>query len=64
MRTLESFASMAEARAHYYKQGYVNLEGSCTPNRYVVHRPEPDQLLCPLIELLKVGFLKVQVTEL
>jgi hypothetical protein len=64
------FASVAEAVGHYYSQGYEILESSTSrlsdgsTYRKVMFRPGDDQLLCPMIEIIKEGFLDVTVREM
>ena len=63
-----TFACMAEAVAHYYNMGYKTLntskstEDGTTIRRVMIKNPE--QMLSPMVEILKVGFLKVEVREL
>lgn len=61
---IQTFACMAEARAHFYRQGYQDLGGSCAPGRYVLALPGADQRLAPLVELLQTGFLTVEANFL
>ena len=58
---VETFACMAEARAHYYKQGYTTLSNTEDGSHYVLVKDEPGQLLSPMVRLIKTGFLKVEV---
>lgn len=62
------FACMAEARAAYLKQGYQTLKWSVKDEtgafRRCVMIKNPEQALAPMVELTKVGFLKVEAREL
>jgi len=55
-----TFSCIAEAVAYYYNKGYVTLESSTTGIRRVMYRPGKDQLLSPMVEIMKTGFLEVK----
>lgn len=60
-----TFASMAEAVAHFHRNGYesVPTEIKFTDDGYprrVMARTEQDQLLSPLVEIFHKGFLLVE----
>jgi hypothetical protein len=54
------FTCIAEAVAYFFERGYITLDSSTTPNRRVMYKPGEDQLLSPMVEILKIGFLSVQ----
>ena len=59
------FACIAEAVAYFYNRGYETLDSSTEVGvRRVMYKPGDDQLLCPMIEILKTGFLKVECREI
>ena len=59
------FACMAEAVAHFYAAGYSTIETSGVSNgRRVMAKAAPDQLLCPMIELIHADFLLVTAKEI
>lgn len=58
---VETFACMAEARAHFYKQGFATLDSASGGDYYVMVKDEPGQLLSPMVRLIKTGFLRVKV---
>jgi hypothetical protein len=58
---VETFACMAEARAHYYKQGYTTLSNTANGDHYVLVKDVPGQRLSPMVRLIKTGFLRVEV---
>ena len=55
-----NFACIAEAVCYYYEKGYVTLESSSTDIRRVMYKPGNDQLLSPMVEIMKTGFLEVK----
>lgn len=59
---MQTFASMAEARANYYERGYETVNRTDDGNRYVMVRTTGGAL-DPMFELVKVGFLTVHVNE-
>jgi len=63
MRDPMTFVCVAEAIAHFYKLGYTS---TChrTGERVVMFKPGNDQLLCPMIEINKTGFLTVEAKEI
>lgn len=61
---MRQFACMAEAVANYYMAGYTTLDSSTTDTRRVMYKEGDDQLLAPLVELRKVGFLLVEARYL
>ena len=58
------FVSIAEAVAHFYEKGYVTLDSSTTETRRVMYKPGLDQLLSPMVEIMKSGFLEVKTRYL
>lgn len=58
------FVSIAEAVAHFYEMGYVTLDSSTTETRRVMYKPGSDQLLSPMVEIMKSGFLEVKTRYL
>lgn len=61
------FVSIAEAVAHFYEKGYVTyvtLDSSTTETRRVMYKPGSDQLLSPMVEIMKSGFLEVKTRYL
>lgn len=61
---IETFACMAEARAHYYKQGYVTLNNTADGSRYCLVKDIPGQISSAMVVLTKVDFLKVQAEHI
>jgi hypothetical protein len=61
---MKTFACMAEAVAFYVDQGYSTLDSSTTDTRRVMYKTGDDQLLAPMVELLKVDFLLVEARYL
>lgn len=61
---MRQFACMAEAVATYYMAGYTTLDSSTTDTRRVMYKEGDDQLLAPLVELRKVGFMLVEARYL
>lgn len=60
----QNFACVAEAVAFFYERGYVTLDSSTTDNRRVMYKEGKDQLLAPMVEIMKVGFLEVEANYL
>ncbi len=58
------FVSIAEAVAYFFEKGYVTLDSSTTETRRVMYKPDPDQLLSPIVEIMKSGFLEVKTRYL
>jgi hypothetical protein len=58
------FVSIAEAVAYFFEKGYVTLDSSTTETRRVMYKPGPDQLLSPMVEIMKSGFLEVKTRYL
>lgn len=58
------FVCIAEAVAYYMDKGYVTLESSTTTDRRVMYKPEKDQLMSPMVEIMKTGFLEVKTRYL
>jgi hypothetical protein len=59
-----SFCCIAEAVAYFYDLGYETLESSSTIDRRVMYKPGDDQLLAPMVEIMKHGFLDVKARYL
>lgn len=59
-----TFVCMAEAVAYFLYKGYVTLETSSTDIRRVMYKPGSDQLLSPMVEIMKTGFLEVKTRYL
>ncbi len=64
IKTDLTFACIAEAVAHFYNLGYTTLDSSTTSTRRVMVKEGEGQLLCPMIEIMKMGFLEVKTREL
>ena len=58
---VETFACMAEARAHFHQQGYTELNKTPDGRYYVLVKDTPGQSLNPMVRLIKTGFLQVEV---
>ena len=58
------FSCVAEAVAHFYIKGYITLDSSTTDTRRVMYKPANDQLLSPMVEIMKTGFLEVKTRYL
>jgi hypothetical protein len=63
-RTSMTFACIAEAVAYFYHRGYITLDSSTTETRRVMYKPGQDQLLSPMVEIMKMGFLEVKTRHL
>jgi hypothetical protein len=59
-----SFCCIADAVAYFFGRGYVTLESSSTDDRRVMYKTGDDQLLSPMIEIMRVGFLEVKARYL
>jgi hypothetical protein len=58
------FACVAEAVAYYYNRGWSTEVSNFSTNHYVrrvMAKPGEDQLLCPMVEITKNGFLSAKV---
>lgn len=61
---VERFACMAEARAHFYKLGYVTLNNTQDGSHYVLVKEIPGQVTSAMVRLIKTGFLTVEVEHI
>lgn len=56
-----SFACVAEAVAHFYNLGYVTKEETMTSTYRMMHKPGKENILAPMVAIVKHGFLDVKV---